>query len=97
MDIKPIRTVSIGLKKECKWYAYVLLCDNNALYKGYTNNLEKRFLKHQSGKGAKYTRANKPIKIVYFEEFETKQEATARERHFKSREGRKWLKQKLEQ
>jgi len=78
-----------------KWYAYVLLCENGALYRGYTNNLERRFLRHKSGKGAKYTRMNKPVKIVYHEEFDTKSEAMSRERYFKSGEGKEWLKRKL--
>ena len=80
---------------ETKWYAYVLLCENGALYRGYTNNLEKRFANHKAGKGAKYTRMHKPVKIVYHEEFETKIEAIKRERYFKSAEGRVWLKEKI--
>ena len=79
-----------------KWFAYVLLCSNNSLYRGYTNDLEKRFQKHLSGKGARYTRMHKPIRIVYCEEFDTKAEALKRERYFKSEIGREWLKKKLE-
>jgi len=78
-----------------KWFAYVLLCENGALYRGYTNDLQKRFLCHKSGKGAKYTRMNKPVEIVHHEEFETKQEAMKRERYFKSASGRAWLKNLL--
>jgi len=78
-----------------KWFTYVLLCENGTLYRGYTNNLEKRFAIHKAGKGAKYTRMNKPIKIAYHEEFETKIEAIKRERYFKSRDGKIWLKENL--
>jgi len=77
-----------------KWFAYVLLCENGSLYRGYTNDLQKRFSRHKEGKGAKYTRMHKPMKIVYYEEFETKIEAIKRERYFKSAEGRLWLKEK---
>jgi len=62
-----------------KYYTYVLLTENNTLYCGYTDDVEKRFEKHISGKGAKYTRANKPIKIIYTAEFETKSEAMKEE------------------
>jgi len=62
-----------------KYYTYVLLTENNTLYCGYTDDVEKRFEKHLSGKGAKYTRANKPIKIIYTAEFETKSEAMKEE------------------
>ena len=78
-----------------KWFAYVLLCENGSLYRGYTNDLQKRFAYHKSGKGAKYTRMNKPVEIIYHEEFETKLEAIKRERYFKSTSGREWLKEKL--
>ena len=78
-----------------KWFAYVLLCENGTLYRGYTNDLEKRFAIHKSGKGAKYTRMHKPVEILYSEEFETKIDAIKRERYFKSKEGRLWLKENL--
>ena len=80
-----------------KWFAYVLLCSNNSLYRGYTNDLDKRLEQHKSGKGAKYTRMHKPIKIVYSEQFDTKEEAMKRERYFKSVVGRKWLAEKLKE
>ena len=48
-----------------KHFVYILLTENNTLYCGYTDDVEKRFQAHLEGKGAKYTRANKPVKIVY--------------------------------
>ena len=80
-----------------KWFAYVLLCSNNSLYRGYTNNLDNRFEQHRSGKGAKYTRMHKPVKIVYSEEFDTKEEAMKREAYFKSTVGKKWLAENLKE
>ena len=46
------------------WFLYLLECKNGAYYAGITNDLEARFVAHQSGKGARYTRANPPSKIV---------------------------------
>jgi putative endonuclease len=46
------------------WFLYLLECNNGAYYAGITNDLESRFATHVSGKGAKYTRANPPIKII---------------------------------
>jgi putative endonuclease len=46
------------------WVLYLLECKNGAFYAGITNNLEQRFATHQSGKGARYTRANPPVKIL---------------------------------
>ena len=66
-----------------KYYTYMLLTENNTYYCGYTDDVEKRFQAHIDGKGAKYTRANKPIKIVYQKEFETKSEAMKEEARLK--------------
>lgn len=60
-------------------YVYILLCGDGSLYTGWTNNLEKRFKDHCSGKGAKYTRGRGPLKIIYFETFENKVDAMKRE------------------
>ena len=60
-------------------YVYILRCNDDSLYTGWTNNLEKRIKAHSDGKGAKYTRARLPVELVYFEEFETKTEALHRE------------------
>lgn len=46
------------------WSLYLLLCENGALYAGIATDVLKRFEKHKSGKGAKYTRANPPLKVV---------------------------------
>ena len=60
-------------------YTYILRCKDNSLYTGWTNNLEKRMEAHNTGKGAKYTKARLPVELVYYEEFETKEEAMRRE------------------
>lgn len=46
------------------WVLYLLECKNGAFYAGITNNLEQRYAAHVSGKGARYTRANPPLKIL---------------------------------
>lgn len=68
---------------EKKYYTYVLLTENNTLYCGYTDDVEKRFELHKSGLGAKYTRANKPVKILYTACFDTKSEAMKEEYRIK--------------
>jgi len=59
----------------------MLRCSDNSLYSGQTNNLDKRIKEHNSNsqRGAKYLRAKKPVRLVYFEEFNTIQEAMVRE------------------
>lgn len=46
------------------WILYLLECNNGAYYAGITNNLEARFSAHLLGKGARYTRANPPVRII---------------------------------
>ena len=66
------------------WFVYVLLCNNKSLYTGYSDDPERRFLEHKEGKGGKYTRSFKPIKIIHLERYVTKQEALKREKQIKS-------------
>ena len=68
---------------ESRHFVYILQTENNTLYCGYTDDVEKRFQAHLEGKGAKYTRANKPVKIVWQKEFETKSEALKEEYRIK--------------
>ena len=60
-------------------YTYILRCADDSLYCGWTNHLEKRIRAHNEGKGAKYTRARRPVTLAYYEVFETKEEAMSRE------------------
>ena len=45
-------------------YVYVLRCADGSLYAGYTVDLQRRLAQHQAGKGAKYTRAHRPVELV---------------------------------
>lgn len=66
-----------------KHFVYILLTENDTLYCGYTDDVEKRFSAHIEGRGAKYTKANKPVKILWQKEFSTKQEAMKEEYRIK--------------
>ncbi|MFC0230933.1 GIY-YIG nuclease family protein [Bhargavaea ullalensis] len=69
---------------------YVLECSDGTLYAGYTNNLERRVKAHNDGRGAKYTRARRPVRCIFCERFETKREAMQAEYAFKQlRRGQK--------
>lgn len=62
---------------------YILKCNDNSLYTGWTNDITHRLKMHNEGKGAKYTRGRGPVELVYLEEFKTKQEAMSREAKIK--------------
>lgn len=60
-------------------YTYIVECQDGTLYTGWTNHLEKRIQAHNAGKGAKYTKSRRPVRLVYYEQYETKQVAMSRE------------------
>lgn len=66
-----------------KSYTYIVECADGTYYTGWTNNIEKRIQAHNSGNGAKYTKSRLPVSLVYFEEFDSKEEAMSREWHIK--------------
>ena len=73
-------------------YTYIVRCKDGTLYTGCTNDIEKRIKAHNEGKGAKYTKSRRPVKLVYYEEFQTKEEAMKREyaiKHMRRKEKEK--------
>ena len=62
-----------------KAYMYVVECCDGTYYTGYTTDVKKRIAVHNSGKGAKYTRARLPVKLIYVEGFDSKEEAMSAE------------------
>ncbi len=49
------------------WYVYIVQCDDRSLYTGITKDLDARLAQHNAGDGAKYTRARRPVQLVYSE------------------------------
>jgi len=78
-----------------EYFVYILESEiDGRLYKGQTSDIEKRLTEHNSGK-SKSTKGYKPWKLVYFETFETRDEALLREKYFKTGSGREFLKDLL--
>ena len=61
------------------YYVYLILCEDDSIYCGWTTNLIKRFEAHKNGKGAKYTKSHKPVDVIYYESCNSKSEACKRE------------------
>jgi len=68
---------------------------DNKTYVGYTNNLERRLVEHNSGKNIA-TRNRRPFKLLFSEKFETSKEARRRELYWKNGGGRRKLKEFFE-
>lgn len=57
------------------WFVYMVRCGDGSLYTGITVDVEKRVALHNDGKGAKYTRARIPVKLVWSAEMQTATDA----------------------
>lgn len=62
-----------------KWYLYIVECADSTLYCGIALDVNKRITIHNLGKGAKYTRSKRPIKLLFTEEFSNHKDAVLRE------------------
>ncbi len=71
------------MEKKIEHFFYVLECRDGSYYAGYTNDLARRVRVHNEGKGAKYTRAKRPVHCIYYETYETKRKAMQAEYQFK--------------
>ena len=67
-----------------KWDVYILECSDNSLYTGITNDMERRLKEHGTGRGAKYTKHRRPLRVRYVEYQGTKSAALKREAAIKS-------------
>jgi predicted GIY-YIG superfamily endonuclease len=65
------------------FWVYILECADRSYYTGHTDNLEKRFHGHEQNFVKCYTSGRLPVKLVYSCEFETREDALARERQIK--------------
>jgi putative endonuclease len=65
-------------------YCYIVECADGTFYTGWATDPERRVKTHNAGRGAKYTRARRPVKLVYVEEQPDRSTAMKRERAIKS-------------
>jgi len=79
----PNRSSESRRKRRVAYYVYIILCDGNTLYTGYTRNVDSRLNLHKKGKGARYTKLHPPKKLLHVEEFGSRAEAMKREKRIK--------------
>ena len=75
------RGVSTGCKM--RWFVYIVKCLDHSLYTGITTNLDRRIWQHNNKLGAKSIRGKLPVKLIYQELWNSRQEAAKREREIK--------------
>ena len=65
------------------FYCYILECADGTFYTGWTTDPPRREKQHNAGRGARYTRARRPVRMVYIEEQPDRAAAMKRERAIK--------------
>ena len=73
-------------------YVYILECADGTFYTGWTTDLKRRIDEHNSGRGAKYTRGRRPVRLVHSEEYDTDSAAMRREKAIQKMTRREKLK-----
>ncbi len=68
---------------ESSWFVYILKCSDNSYYTGIAQDVKERLDRHETGRGAEYTKVRLPVELVYAEKVKSQSEALIRE---------KWLK-----
>ncbi|HEX2659743.1 MAG TPA: GIY-YIG nuclease family protein [Polyangia bacterium] len=66
------------------WFVYVVRCRDGSLYTGISNDVEARVARHNAGLGARYTRARRPVQLVYTERKRSRSYALRREAAIKA-------------
>ena len=62
-----------------KYFVYLARCSDNSLYVGSCTDIKAREIKHNKGEGAQYTKQRRPVKIIYFEKYDSLVKAMGRE------------------
>ena len=66
------------------WHVYILRCADGTLYTGITTDLDRRLAEHNSGAGARYTSARRPVELFYTERARDRSDASRREAEIKA-------------
>ena len=72
-----------GLNHMKQWYIYIVECSDGTLYTGISNDVNKRLLTHNKGKGAKYTKTRLPVALRWSKACENRSEASKEEYRIK--------------
>lgn len=68
-----------------EYYCYILECKDGTLYTGWTTDPARRFREHSAGRGAQYTAARRPLRMVYLERHPSRRRAMQQEYQIKRR------------
>lgn len=86
---------SLPIPREGVYWVYVIQCEDGSFYKGFTENLPKRWNEHSTGRGSDWTKTHKPKQVFYWEEHYSLDSALQREKYLKSGSGREWFQKEV--
>jgi predicted GIY-YIG superfamily endonuclease len=77
------------------YFVYAIECEGGSHYIGQTDDIPRRWNEHVARTGASWTKRHRPLRLVHWEEYGSREEAVEREKHLKTGFGRKWLKREI--
>ena len=92
---REIKPMDLPVPKENEFYTYAILCNNDSVYIGQTNNLRNRWKLHLNGNAAEWTKKYSPVHLFHYEVFKTREESIKREKQLKQTLGKRFLRKKL--
>jgi putative endonuclease len=84
MEVRDREAAPAARADAAVWSLYILKCGDGSFYTGVTNDLDRRLRAHRDGKASRFTRARRPVELVYTEECGSRSQALSRECAVKS-------------
>jgi len=78
------------------FFVYAIRCDDESIYIGQTEDIERRWRAHMAGTAADHTRKHRPVRLEHYEEYKSREQAIEREKWLKTGVGRTWLKHEID-
>ena len=88
--LKGLETRAVRVRKNSvedkthPWFLYILECRGGSFYTGITTDIQRRLKMHNEGKGARFTRSRRPVKVIYQESLSSRAQALIREYKIKA-------------
>ena len=94
-QLVPQESMDLPEPKPGKYFVYALECEDKSIYIGQTDDVLERWKEHAAGKGSDWTKQHPPVRLVHWEEYNSREEAAKREKELKTDSGGKWLKREI--
>ena len=74
----------MAIKRVGRFYVYIVKCKDGTFYTGFTPHIRKRIALHNAGRGAKYTKYRRPVKLIWSKKYRYFKNAFLEEKRIKS-------------